>query len=144
MTTVPVHDIDLVVTLTPLTALPHDPTVRLSAGRFARATLTPEGAAAVELTWADGAAHASAHGDGADWLLQRLPRLLGCSDDVRGFAPTAQPLRDVWRHHRGDRIARTGTLWHDLAWFIVQQRGQTPPGRSAGSRGTSTAPPARP
>ena len=41
---------------------------------------------------------------------------------MAGFAPETLPLRDLWRRHRGDRIPRTGTLWHDLASFVVQQR----------------------
>ncbi len=42
--------------------------------------------------------------------------------DVAGFDPPAQPLRDLWRRHGRWRIARTGTLWHDLACLVVQQR----------------------
>ena len=63
-----------------------------------------------------------AHGPGAAWLVERAGRLLGAEDDVSGFDPDAAPLRALWRRHRGDRIARTGTVGHDLAWFVVQQR----------------------
>jgi 3-methyladenine DNA glycosylase/8-oxoguanine DNA glycosylase len=121
---VPIGEIDLASTLGALAFLARDPTTRLAPGRFERATVTPDGVGTIAVTW--GAerthAHVETHGDGAAWLLERAPRLLGCEDDVGGFAPTSPPLRDLWRRHRGDRVARTGTLWHDLAWFVVQQR----------------------
>jgi 3-methyladenine DNA glycosylase/8-oxoguanine DNA glycosylase len=122
--TVPCAGIDLLATLSPLTALAGDPTVRLAPGRFARATWTPDGPGAVVATWEDGGSQArvEAHGAGAAWLVERAGRLLGAEDDVSGFDPDAAPLRALWRRHGGDRIARTGTVWHDLAWFVVQQR----------------------
>lgn len=121
---IPVGDIALASTLGTLAFLHGDPTIRLQRGRFERATVTPDGIGAIAITWdADASdAHAETFGDGADWLLARAPQLLGCHDDVAAFDPTTQPLRDLWRRHRGDRIATTSTLWHDLAWFIVQQR----------------------
>ncbi len=122
--TIPTAGIDVRSTLGTIAILPGDPTVRLGPGRFERATITPEGVGTIRASWTEGdpAAQVETAGDGAEWLLARAGRLLGCDDDVVGFEPTTQPLRDLWRRHRGDRIARTGTLWHDLAWFIVQQR----------------------
>jgi 3-methyladenine DNA glycosylase/8-oxoguanine DNA glycosylase len=123
-TTIPVDGIDLRSTLSPLTMLAQDPTVAAAPGRFARATLTPEGPGTITVSWTDGGSEARVEtvGDGAGWLADRAPALLGCHDDVRGFAPATPPLRDLWRRHRGDRIARTATVWHDLAWTVVQQR----------------------
>lgn len=120
----PAGGIDLASTLGPLTALTGDPTVRLAPGRFERATVTPAGPGGLCAVWEPGGAQVrvEAHGDGARWLLERAPGLLGHDDDVDGFAPAVPPLRDLWRRHRGDRIGRTATLWHDLAWFVVQQR----------------------
>lgn len=129
---VPTGDIDLAATLGSVAWLPRDPTTRLSPGRFERATLTPEGPGTVVVRWAPaqsvdpavpaGTARVEAHGDGAAWLLERVPRLLGCTDDVGGFEPSEQPLRDLWRRHGRRRIPATGTLWHDLACTVVQQR----------------------
>lgn len=121
---IPTGDIDLAATLRPIALQRHDPTVRLAPGRFERATVTPDGPGSITATWepAGREAHVATHGPGAEWLLARAPRLLGCDDDPCGFAPAGQPLRDLWRRHRGLRLPRTGTLWHDLAWFIVQQR----------------------
>ncbi|RFU21059.1 DNA-3-methyladenine glycosylase family protein [Geodermatophilus marinus] len=121
---VPVGDVDLGATLAGLAWLAGDPTLRCVPGRFERATVTPEGTAAVEVAWRDGAAEARvrAHGPGADRLLDGAPGLLGLEDDVTGFDPADPPLRDLWRRHRRERIPRTGTVWHDVAWLVVQQR----------------------
>ncbi|MPQ98872.1 DNA-3-methyladenine glycosylase 2 family protein [Modestobacter sp. I12A-02628] len=122
--TLPTGDVDLGLTLAPFTMLTRDPTLRLAPGRFERASPTPEGPGTVVVTW-DGTrpeARVETHGDGAAWLADRAPDLLGLRDDATGFDPAEGPLRALWRRHRGDRIAATGTLWHDLAWFVVQQR----------------------
>lgn len=121
--------VDVAATLRPIALLPGDPTVRLAPGRFERATYTPEGPGALVVTWDAagprdvGAAQVEAHGDGAAWLLDHAPDLLGADDDgAVGFDPAAEPVRSLWRRRRGMRLTRTGTLWHDLAWLIVQQR----------------------
>ncbi len=118
------EDVDLGRTLSAFGMLPRDPTVRLSPGRFARATLTPEGAGQIVVTWAPKRPEAQMQttGPGAQWLQRQAPALLGLTDDVAGFDPATEPLRSIWARHRGDRIAASGTFWHDLAFFIVQQR----------------------
>jgi 3-methyladenine DNA glycosylase/8-oxoguanine DNA glycosylase len=122
--TVSTGDVDLGLTLAPMSMLTRDPTLRLEPGRLQRATLTPDGPGTITVTWdvSQPEAHVATYGEGAAWLAGRAPAMLGLLDDVAGFAPTTGPLRDIWRRHRGDRIAATGTLWHDLAWFVVQQR----------------------
>ena len=117
-------EVDLDLTLAPLAMLPGDPTLRLAPGRLDRATLTPEGPGALCVTWdrAEAVARVRATGPGAGWLAAQAPALLGLHDDASGFDPSHGPLRDLWRRHRGDRVGATGTLWHDLAWFVMQQR----------------------
>ena len=125
----PLRGVDVAATLRPVALLPGDPTVRLTPGRFERATCTPEGPGTIVITWdaggprSDGAAQVEAHGDGAAWLLRHAPDLLGVRDEgAVGFEPTVEPVRSLWRQRRGMRLTRTGTVWHDLAWMIVQQR----------------------
>lgn len=119
-----VGGIDLRATLAATTFLARDPTVRLGAHRYERATLTPEGPATVRVAWEPGDGEVAIHawGSGRVWLLDRIDGLLGAEDDVAGFDPPPGLLRDAWRRHRSLRLARTRTLWHDLAWLIVQQR----------------------
>ncbi|WP_116453012.1 DNA-3-methyladenine glycosylase family protein [Blastococcus litoris] len=119
---VDVQGIDLEATLGALAWLPGDPTLRTAPGRFERATLTPDGPGGLVVTWSGSAARIEAGGPGGTWLLTRAPGLLGLLDDVTGFDPREQPVRDLWRRNRGRRIARTSTLWHDAAYLIVQQR----------------------
>lgn len=117
----PVDGVDLASTLRGAAILPHDPTVLLEPGRFVRATLTPDGPGEIRVLWEDGVAEVEAWGDGAPWLVARAPRLLGLDDDVSTFRPDGA-LRDVWRKHHRSRIGATGTVWHDLGAFILQQR----------------------
>ena len=116
--------VDLDLTLAPLAMLAGDPTLRLGRGRLERATLTPLGPGTITVAWDRPAAKATVmtSGPGAAWLAGQAPALLGLLDDPTGFAPETGPLRDLWRRHRGDRVGATGTLWHDLAWFVLQQR----------------------
>lgn len=117
-------EVDLDLTLAPMAMLARDPTLRLAPGRLDRATLTPQGPGTITVTWQPSAREAavSTSGPGADWLARQAPSMLGLRDDPTGFEPRTGPLRDLWRRHRGDRVGATGTLWHDLAWFVVQQR----------------------
>lgn len=122
--TLPTGGVDLARTLAPLSMLPGDPTLHLGPGRLERATVTPHGSGTIVVSWDASTAQAEVEtfGNGAEWLAQQAPGLLGLRDDPAGFAPTSHALRDLWRRHRGDRVASTGTLWHDLAWFVLQQR----------------------
>jgi 3-methyladenine DNA glycosylase/8-oxoguanine DNA glycosylase len=121
---VDVAGVDPAASLRLLDVLGGDPTLRRRPDGLVRATQTPEGPGSITVDWGRGRGVATVHtdGPGGSWLLARAPGLLGCLDDPSGFAPDDQPLRDLWRRHRELRLPRTATLWHDLAWWIVQQR----------------------
>lgn len=123
-TTVAIGDVDLDATLRPVAFLRGDPTVDRGPGRFARATTTPDGPGVVAVRWGagNGEARVSTAGPGGPWLHARVEGLLGLADDPTGFAPTDEPLRSLWRRRAHLRLTRTGTLWHDLACTVVQQR----------------------
>jgi 3-methyladenine DNA glycosylase/8-oxoguanine DNA glycosylase len=116
--------IDVGMTLGPLAMLAGDPTTRLGRGVFERGTTTPEGPAAVRITWATGQGSVTVEvfGEGGTWLRERIPALVGMADDPSGFQPEHPAIHRLWRMFHGDRVGRTNTLWHDLAWTIVQQR----------------------
>ena len=114
--------IDARLTVSPLAMVPGDPTVRLSGTSFARATITPDGPGVIQASWRDGIASITTHGDGSRWLTDRAQALLGVSDDASTFTPSDAVVSRLWTRFRGDRVTRTGTLWHDIAWTIVQQR----------------------
>jgi len=121
-------EIDLNASLRILAMLPGDPTLRLQPGRLERATHTPNGPGTISANWDQREATVEVHtdGPGAEWLADRAGAMLGLADDAEGFEPTEGVLRELWRRHRGLRIPRTGTLWHDLCWLVVQQRVRRP------------------
>jgi 3-methyladenine DNA glycosylase/8-oxoguanine DNA glycosylase len=101
-----------------------DPTSRWTANSFAKAVLTPAGPGTMRLTWdATGTTTAHAWGDGADWLLDRLPHWVGLHDDLTGFDPGVHPVIDEWwRRHPGLRLAAVGVIWQELLLVVLGQR----------------------
>ena len=95
------------------------------AGRFVRATWTPEGPATLLLRWApDTVLHAESWGPGADWLLAQVPAMVGDLDDGASTLEDDQhPV--VAATARADRHVRFGassTLYHELLPTIIEQR----------------------
>lgn len=66
---------------------------------------------------------ATAWGQGAEWLLEQVPRLLGGEDDTAGFAPAGELAR-LWRR-RPFLLARTDRLWDALVGGVLGQKVQT-------------------
>lgn len=65
---------------------------------------------------------AVAWGDGAEEMLDRLPRLLGFDDDVGAFDPPPGLIRDLHRKARGLRLGSTGAVWDALAATVLGQK----------------------
>lgn len=117
--------IDLDQTLRVLGMLPRDPSLRLSPGRLARACVTPDGPGVLQAHWQPGEplVDVATFGPGAAWLTSQAPALLGITDHGAGeFATTHPAVCALRRRLAGARVPRTGTVWHDLCWFVVQQR----------------------
>lgn len=116
--------IDPSLVLAPLAMMPSDPTTHLGPHEAIRATYTPEGPGIVGLAWGQemGQLTVEASGDGAAWLVEQAPRLVGVHDAVGDFAPSDGVVQRLWARFTGDRVGATGTVWHDLAWTITQQR----------------------
>jgi 3-methyladenine DNA glycosylase/8-oxoguanine DNA glycosylase len=117
-------EVDLRRSLSPLVSSAQDPTIRLRPDAVARASVTPEGPATVEVVRVDERRfRAAAWGSGAAWALDQAPALVGAEDHLDGFDPAAH--RFVARAHharRGLRIVRTGTVWDLLVPTILAQR----------------------
>ena len=102
-----------------------DPTFRSDPdGTVWRGIRTPEGTATLRLRArpADGEVHAHAWGDGADWVLESVPSMLGADDDPAGFAPTHPVLADAHRRRPHWRVCRTGLVMEALVPAIIEQR----------------------
>ncbi len=63
-----------------------------------------------------------AWGPGAAWLVDHAPVLCGGLDDERGFDPAHPLLREVWRRHRGFRLARTEAVFEAALATILEQK----------------------
>lgn len=104
---------------------PRDPTYRVDPdGTIWRGVRTPEGTATLRLTGGhgDGDVHAAAWGDGADWLLEQLPAMLGAEDDPTGFEPRHPVLAAAYRRNPHWRVGRTGLVMEALVPAIIEQK----------------------
>ena len=111
-------------TLRPLGVFNADPTHRWSPNGYAKALLTPQGAASVRLTWtSSGHVVAQAWGPGREWALDTVPRWLGADDDLTGFDPSVErQVAELWRRRGPIRLASTGLVWQNLVFVILGQR----------------------
>ncbi|MGW2018324.1 DNA-3-methyladenine glycosylase family protein [Streptomyces sp. NPDC001927] len=121
----PTAPTDLGLILGPLRRGVGDPTFRTTPdGSVWRATRTPEGPGTlrVALRRSEGHAEAEAWGPGAQWLLDRLPQLLGADDDPTAFVPRHRLLAATHRRRPGLRLTRTGLVMESLIPSILEQK----------------------
>jgi 3-methyladenine DNA glycosylase/8-oxoguanine DNA glycosylase len=118
--------VELGTTLGPLRRGTGDPAHRTGPdGAVWRASRTPDGPGTLRLAVraSDGTVEGRAWGPGADWLLDRIPALLGADDDPSGFDPSGHPfLRDAHRRHPDLRLGRTGLVLESLVPAILEQK----------------------
>ncbi|MGN6162761.1 MAG: DNA-3-methyladenine glycosylase family protein [Marmoricola sp.] len=102
-----------------------DPTfARLPDGAIALGRRTPMGPGTliVRSRAAEGVIEGQAWGAGAEWLLDRLPRLLGADDDVTGFVPEHPAIVEAWRRHSHWRIGASDLVFESLLPAIIEQK----------------------
>jgi 3-methyladenine DNA glycosylase/8-oxoguanine DNA glycosylase len=117
------HPIDLAGTLLPLRRGTGDPSHRLVDGRFWWACLTPHGAGTLALSTRASVVSAAAWGDGAEWLLDRVPTLCGADDDWSALDVAGHPvLERSLRTHQGLRLCATGLVFDSLVPAILEQK----------------------
>jgi 3-methyladenine DNA glycosylase/8-oxoguanine DNA glycosylase len=83
---------------------------------------TPEGPATLHLVHEGEVVRAEAWGAGADRALDRAPALIGEEDDPSGFEPRHAIVADLWRRHRGVRLAKAGAILPVLVPAILEQK----------------------
>lgn len=116
---------DLLRNLRVLRRGPGDPAFQTGAdGAVWRATRTPRGPVTVRLTTrpTEGRITADAWGAGAEWMLDRLPTLLGAEDDPAAFSPRHRLVHETLRRHPGLRLIRTGLVLESLVPSILEQK----------------------
>lgn len=102
-----------------------DPTFRRTPdGAIWRGIRTPAGATSLRLLTDPpaGTVTGEAWGDGAAWVLDRMPRMLGADDDPTGFVPLHRPIADAWRRHGNWRLGATDLVMESLVPAILEQR----------------------
>ena len=122
----PTHPLDLGATLGPLRRGGGDPAVRRSPdGSWWWATVTPLGSALLHLLPrpSTGELCAAAWGQGAGWVLDGVPDLVGEGDDPRAFVPHRDHPALVAAHRRrpGVRTPRTRAVVEALAGAAIEQ-----------------------
>ncbi|MFE3586710.1 DNA-3-methyladenine glycosylase family protein [Streptomyces niveus] len=119
----PGHPLDLGLVLGPLRRGPADPTFRTGPdGSAVRASRTPAGPGTLRVRADQDGVRADAWGPGADWLLERLPELLGADDDPDAFVPRHRLLAASARRRPGLRLCRTGLVLESLIPSVLEQK----------------------
>lgn len=98
------------------------------------ATETPEGSASVAFRAVGGEVVADAWGPGAEWAIDRIPALLGGSDDPSGFRPLHPVVRDLTARLGVPRLGATGRWFEAVATAAVYQRVVSADARTAVAR----------
>ncbi|MBW2395907.1 MAG: DNA-3-methyladenine glycosylase 2 family protein, partial [Deltaproteobacteria bacterium] len=100
-------DLDFANTLGPLSVGRSDPTSEIGRDGAAWATRTPEGPATLLVQRGEAAALSlQAWGDGAEWVLQHAPDLLGLTDEPPSPDDFPAPIRRLAMSRPGIRFAR--------------------------------------
>jgi 3-methyladenine DNA glycosylase/8-oxoguanine DNA glycosylase len=99
-----------------------DPTTRLSAGEFWRASFTPAGPATLRIDWKTDRINAEAWGAGREWMLQHATEMTGALDDGFEFRGAHPSLMRAQRNHPGVRFGASRMLFHELVPTIIGQR----------------------
>ncbi len=99
-----------------------DPTTRLAAGEWWRATWTPDGPGTVRVRLAGGVLAVDQWGQGGPWLAARVPDLLGRSDVPADIVAVHPAVARALRQHGSVPIGRSLDLYHELLPVILAQR----------------------
>lgn len=121
----PDRALDLHRTLAVLRRGAGDPSYLTDAdGAIWRGVRTPEGPGTLRLAALRGSGEvaAAAWGAGADWLLDRVPRMCGADDDASGFDPAHPLLRAAAARHPGFRIAAADQVVDMLVPSVLEQK----------------------
>lgn len=98
-----------------------DPTHRKLGDIHLRASRTPVGPALTKIVAHGNEVSARAWGEGAEWALDQLPRLLGEDDDPAGFTPVHPVLVEAERRYGHFRVGRSDAVFEALAPACLEQ-----------------------
>lgn len=116
------ENFDLDRTLSPFVRGSGDPTSERVGARWWFAWTTPEGPVTLHLRREGGDVTAEAWGRGADWILDRLPDLLGARDDPSDFEAHHDLVARAWPSWSGWRVPANGLVAQMLVCSVVEQK----------------------
>lgn len=103
-----------------------DPTWLQDTTGLWRASRTPDGPATMHLTVRAASegdeAQLQAWGPGAQWLVDRLPLMLGSADSTTGFEPAHTVIQDAYRRAKHWRAPSSGLVMESLIPVVLEQR----------------------
>ena len=76
----------------------------------------------LHLTGEGGETRTSTWGDGAEWMLERVPDLLGARDDPSGFTPHHDLVATAWPRFSTWRVPANGLVAQMLVCSVLEQR----------------------
>jgi len=115
--------LDLHSVLAPLRRGHGDPTFRITeTGLTWLVANTAAGVGTLALRTTNGEVEATAWGDGAQPLLDGLPKLLGTEDDDSGFEAHHPLIVDLRRRMPKLRLGSTGRVWDLLVASVLEQK----------------------
>jgi 3-methyladenine DNA glycosylase/8-oxoguanine DNA glycosylase len=119
----PAYLLDMVAVLSPLRRGAGDPAFQVAAdGSVWMAANTPSGPGTLHVRRSSGEVRAEAWGEGADFLLDGLPALLGADDDDSDFVAHHDVVAEVRRRMPGLRLGASGRVWDVLVPAILEQK----------------------
>jgi len=119
---VPLPQVDLRSTLSPLAHGSGDPTIRFAADAVWRATRTPDGPATIQLQRIDGGVRLRAWGAGARRAAQEAADLTGASDQPERLVPAHRVIAELAHQRPGLRLPRSNRAWEALLPAICEQK----------------------
>jgi 3-methyladenine DNA glycosylase/8-oxoguanine DNA glycosylase len=111
--------------LRPLRRGAGDPTFQHDAdGTVWRASMTPQGTATLRVRprAGDGTIELEAWGDGAGWMLEQAPAMLGALDDISGFVADDPMVRAAWEVNPHWRVPTSGLVLEALVAAVIEQK----------------------
>lgn len=118
----PAVPLDVDRTLSPFVRGSGDPTSARRRDGWWFAWTTPAGPVTLHLADEGSEIRASAWGEGGEWMLERVPALLGAGDDPSGFTPHHEVVARAWPEHSRWRVPANGLVAQMLVCSVLEQK----------------------
>ncbi|GGR40973.1 3-methyladenine DNA glycosylase/8-oxoguanine DNA glycosylase [Nocardioides luteus] len=118
----PGYPVGVASMLRPLRRGPGDPTYKIIGEDHWRAVRTPQGTATLRLRQRGTEVESQAWGEGAEWVLEQVPALLGAEDRPEEFHTDDPLLAGLLERFEVPRFGRTQLMMEALVPAIIEQK----------------------